>query len=57
LIGQLSDGVILGLEAHRTRRIAARITKERLQAANVRLLGVVLNQRTFPIPEGIYRKL
>ncbi len=57
LIGQLSDGVILGMEAHRTRRIAARITKERLQAANVRLLGMVLNQRTFPIPERIYRKL
>ena len=57
LLGQLSDGVILTLEAHRTRRIAARRTGEKLQAANVRLLGMVLNQRTFPIPEGIYRKL
>jgi hypothetical protein len=28
-----------------------------LQAANARLLGTVLSERTFPIPERIYRKL
>jgi hypothetical protein len=57
LLGSLSDGVILVLEAHSTRRMAARRAKELLQAANARLLGTVLSERTFPIPEGIYRKL
>jgi len=28
-----------------------------LESANVRVLGAVLNQRTFPVPESIYRKL
>ncbi len=57
LLGHLSDGAILVLEANLTRRLAAQKVKQMLQAANVRLLGTVLNNRRFPIPEGIYRKL
>jgi succinoglycan biosynthesis transport protein ExoP len=57
LLGQLSDGVVLVLEANSTRRAAAKRGKEVLEAANVRLLGTVLNNRTFPIPERLYRKL
>ena len=57
LLGHLSDGVVLVLEAHSTRRVAAQKVKQMLQATNTRLLGTVLNQRTFPIPEGIYKKL
>jgi hypothetical protein len=57
LLGSLSDGVILVLEANSTRRMAARKAKDLLQAANARLLGTVLSERTFPIPERIYRRL
>jgi Mrp family chromosome partitioning ATPase len=57
VLGQLSDGIILVLEAHKTRRVVARRAKENLQAANVRLLGCVLDQRTFPIPGVVYRNL
>jgi hypothetical protein len=57
LLGSLSDGVILVLEANSTRRMAARKAKELLQAANACLLGIILSERTFPIPERIYRKL
>jgi protein-tyrosine kinase len=57
LLGQLCDGVVLILEANLTRRAAAQKVKEMLQAANVRLLGAVLNGRTFPIPHAIYHKL
>jgi hypothetical protein len=57
LLGYLSDGVILVLEANSTRRAAAQKVKEMLAATKARLLGVILSQRTFPIPEGIYRKL
>lgn len=57
LLGQRADGVVLVLEANSTRRVAARKAKEALTAANVQVLGTVLNNRTFPIPEKIYRLL
>ncbi len=56
LLGQLTDGIILVLAAHSTRRATARKIKEGL-AAQSRILGTVLSERTFPIPEGIYRLL
>lgn len=56
-LSQLSDGVVLVLEAHATRRERARSVKESLTAAGVPLLGVVLNNRTFPIPDVLYRRL
>ena len=57
LLGQLSDGMILVLQANSTRRAAAKKVKQMLQATNVRLLGAVLSERTFPIPQKLYRKL
>jgi protein-tyrosine kinase len=57
LLASLSDGIVLVLEAHRTRRAAARKVKEMILAANCRLIGTVLTERTFPIPEAIYRRL
>ncbi len=56
-MAQLADGIVLVLSAQRTRRITARRIKERLEAAQAHLLGVVLGDRVFPIPEGIYRRL
>src|SRR5512146_2940116 len=57
LLGQRADGIVLVLEANSTRRVAARKAKQALEMANVRVLGTVLNNRTFPIPEKIYRLL
>ena len=57
LLGQTADGVVLVLEANSTRRVAALKAKQLLDAAKVRFLGIVLNNRTFPIPEKIYRWL
>jgi Mrp family chromosome partitioning ATPase len=57
LLGHLADGAILVLEANSTRRETARMAKETFEAANVNLLGAILNNRTFPIPEALYRKL
>jgi succinoglycan biosynthesis transport protein ExoP len=56
-LGNLVDGVVLVLQANSTRRLAAQRTREMLQALHVRLLGAVLMERTFPIPEKIYRRL
>lgn len=54
---QLSDGVIFVVEANSTRRETTKRFKESLEEVRVRVLGVVLNDRTFPIPESVYRKL
>lgn len=56
LLSRWTDGVVLIVEANATRRDTARRVKEMLDVANVKLLGVVLNNRTFPIPEVIYRR-
>ena len=57
LFGNLCDGVILVLEARSTRKFAAQRVKSMLNSANARLLGTILTERTFPIPERIYRRL
>jgi Mrp family chromosome partitioning ATPase len=57
LLSRWTDGVVLVVEANSTRRETARRLKKDLEVANVRLLGVVLNNRQFPIPEALYRRL
>lgn len=56
-LGILADGVILVLQAHSTRREVACRVKHELEASGVQVLGAVLNDRTFPIPEAIYLRL
>ncbi len=56
-MAQLADGIILVLSARHTRRPAAWTIKERLVAAQARILGTVLADRQFPLPESIYRRL
>jgi len=56
-MAQFADGIILVLSARHTRRITARKIKEMLETAQARILGTVLSDRTFPIPERIYRRL
>ena len=54
LLGQMADGIVLILEANSTRRDDARIVQHTLKSANVKLLGAILNNRKFPIPESIF---
>jgi capsular exopolysaccharide synthesis family protein len=56
-LAQLADGLVLVLEANSTRREAALRVTENLSAAHVRVLGAVLNKRTFPIPGLLYNRL
>ncbi|MGH9161027.1 MAG: hypothetical protein ACRD2X_13720 [Vicinamibacteraceae bacterium] len=51
------DGVILVAEANVTTRQALRAAARAVSAAGGRVLGTVLNNRTFPIPEVLYRLL
>ena len=52
----VADGIVLVVEANCTRREIVREALEELQTVGTRVLGVVLNNRTFPIPDAIYRK-
>jgi Mrp family chromosome partitioning ATPase len=56
-IGQACDGLVLVLTANKTRRLVASQIKDQLSKAQVPLLGTVLAERRFPVPEGLYRSL
>jgi capsular exopolysaccharide synthesis family protein len=56
-IAKLSDGVVLVVAAESTRREAARAAVVNLRSERIQVLGVVLNKRTYPIPELIYSRL
>jgi protein-tyrosine kinase len=57
VLGDLADGVVVVLKADSSRREAARKAVQELQAAQIPILGAVLNQRNFPIPAWLYNKL
>jgi protein-tyrosine kinase len=56
-LGKVSDGIVLVIEAGSTHREAARTVVETFQSANIPILAAVLNNRSFPIPERIYKRL
>jgi Mrp family chromosome partitioning ATPase len=56
-LGRFTDGLVLVLEANSTRKETALNVMENLRAAQIPVLGAVLNKRTFPIPESLYRRL
>jgi len=56
-LGRSAEGVVLVIKANASRRESARKAVQDLQNAGARVLGAVLNQRTFPIPQAIYTKL
>lgn len=51
------DGVVLLVRASRTRRAALQSTVQQLTSAGVALLGCVLLDRMYPIPEKLYKLL
>ncbi|HTF70218.1 MAG TPA: hypothetical protein VK638_46835 [Edaphobacter sp.] len=51
------DGVILVIEANKTRREQIQHAERTIEAAKGKLLGHILNKRTYTIPEWIYRRL
>ncbi len=57
MFGNLADAAVLVIEASVTRKPAARKAKEFLEAAGVSLIGTILNNRSFPIPEKLYKRL
>lgn len=56
-LGQLTGSAVLVIEAHATRRDAAARVKLQLEQKGVSVLGAILNNRTFPVPQFLYSKL
>jgi protein-tyrosine kinase len=56
-LGKIADGVVLVIGANKTRRELALRVKQEFEAAGVQVVGAVLNNRTFPVPDFIYRRL
>lgn len=52
-----ADGVILVVEAEKTRKQNALWAKQQIESAGGRLLGVVLNKRKYYIPEWLYKRI
>lgn len=57
VLSRKADGVVLVIEAERTRKNTARWAKQQIEDAGGRLLGVVLNKRKQHIPGWLYRRL
>jgi Mrp family chromosome partitioning ATPase len=56
-IGRACDGLVLVLTAGKTRRLVAAQVKDCIGKMHIPLLGSVLVERRFPVPEGLYRNL
>ena len=56
-LGQLTDGLVLIIEAGSTRRESAQVAVSIVRSSNIPILGAVLNNRTFPIPDKLYALL
>lgn len=54
VLARFLDGLVIVLKANSTKRENTRRAIQDMQYANVRVLGAVLNRRTFPIPKIVY---
>jgi Mrp family chromosome partitioning ATPase len=57
LLPEAADGVILVVQAEKTRPAVVALAKERVQQAGGQVLGAVLNRRTNYIPDFLYKLL
>lgn len=56
-MAQFADGIVVVVSALHTRRVTARKVIERLHEARARILGIVLSDREFPMPDRLYHWL
>lgn len=57
LLAAGADGVILVVRTNRTRREVVQKTTQMLGKVNCRMLGMVLNDRRYPVPGFLYHRL
>jgi hypothetical protein len=57
MLAPLVDGVVLVVEANRTQKNQLLYAERMIEAARGRLLGHVLNRRSYVVPDWLHRKL
>lgn len=57
LFASAADGVVVVVEADRTRKEQVRSALNTIEMAKGNLLGCVLNKRQYPVPEWLYQRL
>jgi Mrp family chromosome partitioning ATPase len=57
VLAPLVDGIVVVVEANRTQKEQLLYTERTLEGAGGRILGHVLNKRTYSIPEWLHRKM
>lgn len=57
LLAGAADGLVMVLQAEKTRWEVARSARRDLESARVPIIGAILNKKQFVIPEAIYRLL
>lgn len=57
VLAPLVDGIVVVVEANRTQKDQLLYTERTLESAGGRILGHVLNKRTYAIPEWLHRKM
>lgn len=57
VLSPLVDGVVLIVEGNRTQREQLSYSERTIESAGGRILGHVLNKRTYVIPEWLHRKM
>jgi hypothetical protein len=56
-LAPLVDGVVLVIEANRTKKSQVAYLERTIQGAGGKILGHLLNKRTYPIPAWVHKKL
>jgi len=51
------DGVVVVVEAGRTRRDEIKNAQRTIEMAKGNFLGIILNKRSYPVPEWLYKRL
>jgi capsular exopolysaccharide synthesis family protein len=57
VLGGLADGVLMVVRTGVTRRESVAEARRRIEQAEGKIVGLVMNQRTYPIPGFIYRRM
>ena len=57
LLASRMDGVVLVVQAGKTRWEVAKSARRDLETASVNVLGAILNKQQFVIPQAIYKRL
>lgn len=57
LIAPSADGVVLVVEANRTRRNQVKNSLQTIERANGKLIGCIMNKRRYPVPNWLYKRI